>query len=285
MIKNCNICWWTDLGYPGEYVYGDDIYIDEWYMDERWLPIKGAEGYFWVSTHARIWNVTEERFVKRSPSKSGYIDIEIKLPNGRTFRKYLHIIVAEAFIPNPNNYPFVLHGDDNPSNCCVWNLRWGTPTHNMRDCIERGRFRFFTDEDREAAMQKRRKPLIAHNIRTGEEYEFISQNEAARELGLRQADISNVICGLRKHVSGWVFVDVGDEIPDINSIDTRRHAKLPHIRARNIDTGVVMYFKGLTAAATRLNMSVASVSNVLHEKQRFAKRWLFEYMDEEEYDG
>jgi hypothetical protein len=46
-----------------------------------------------------------------------------------------------------------------------------------------------------------------------------------------------------------------------------------------------MYFKGLTAAATRLNMSVASVSNVLHEKQRFAKGWLFEYMDEEEYDG
>ena len=284
MIKDLDNPWWLDLGYAGEYVYGDDVYVDEWYKDERWLPINGLGEYYWVSTHARIWNSARKWFVKGSIGKNGYIDVELHLSNKVTVRKNMHVLVAEAFLPNPNKYPFVLHEDDDPTNCCVWNLKWGTQLHNMRECIERGRFKFLTDEDREVAMQKRRKPLIAHNIRTGAERTFISQGEAARELGLRQSDISDVVCGSREHVSGWIFINIEAEMPDVSNIDIHRHVKLPYIKARNVDTGITMHFKGLTEAADRLNMSIANVSNALHGKQRFAKRWIFEYMDEEDYD-
>lgn len=50
--------------------------------------------------------------------------------------KFAHIVprlVAEAFIPNPNNYPNVLHNNDDRSNNTIGNLRWGTQKMNLAD--------------------------------------------------------------------------------------------------------------------------------------------------------
>lgn len=43
---------------------------------------------------------------------------------------FFHQVIAETFIPNPNNYPFVNHKDENPSNNCVENLEWCTKYYN-----------------------------------------------------------------------------------------------------------------------------------------------------------
>lgn len=286
MIKDLNNCWWMDLGYPGEYVYGDGIYIDEWYIDERWLPVNGLGEFYWVSTHGRVWSYLENRFIYGSPcNKCGHIDLSLRDYDGKRIHRFMHRLVAEAFIPNPHGYPDVLHGpDDDPGNNCVWNLRWGTQLDNTRDCIDRGRFKFFSDEDRELAMQKRRMSIVAYNVRSGERFEFISQCEAARKLNMSQSEISAVILGNRHRVGSWIFARCWDDIPDIESIDIHRHAKRPMIRATSIRTGVIMRFKGLTAAANQLGVNISSISNVLHGKQRVAKGWIFEYVDEEEYD-
>lgn len=47
-------------------------------------------------------------------------------------------LVAEAFIPNPTNLPFVLHKDDNPLNNQVRNLYWGTAAQNSSDSMCNG---------------------------------------------------------------------------------------------------------------------------------------------------
>lgn len=53
----------------------------------------------------------------------------------------IHRLVAEAYIPNPDNLPVVMHLDDNPSNNRVENLRWGTQKQNVYDAINKGRLR------------------------------------------------------------------------------------------------------------------------------------------------
>ena len=49
-------------------------------------------------------------------------------------------LVAEAYIPNPDNKPCVCHKDNNPLNNRVNNLYWGTYSENMQQCIRDGRF-------------------------------------------------------------------------------------------------------------------------------------------------
>jgi len=122
----------------------------------------------------------------------------------RSNRKYLHRAIAEAFIPNPDNLPYVRHLDDDPQNNSVSNLAWGTQKDNMGDCIRNGNFGYFTNEDREKAMQKRRTPVIAISFDGTESY-YISQNEAARQLKLHQSDVANVLSGKQKSAHGYRF--------------------------------------------------------------------------------
>lgn len=62
--------------------------------------------------------------------KDGYCIIGLRRPdmNKKTFR--VHRLVADAFIPNPNNYDQVNHKDENPSNNHFKNLEWCTSQYN-----------------------------------------------------------------------------------------------------------------------------------------------------------
>ena len=54
--------------------------------------------------------------------------------HGKT-AQYLHRLVALAFIPNPENKPFVLHGNDDTTNYLRENLKWGTGRENQKGRI------------------------------------------------------------------------------------------------------------------------------------------------------
>ena len=52
----------------------------------------------------------------------------------------IHRLVAENYIPNPNNYPCVLHIDNDPTNNHVSNLMWGTKKMNTQQMVSAGRW-------------------------------------------------------------------------------------------------------------------------------------------------
>lgn len=269
----------------GEYVFGDDVYIDDDYMDELWKQYRGFPEY-WVSTHGRVWSDYEQWFIYGSPNpESGYIDFSLKR-NGVRYHRTLHRMLGEMFIQNPNNLPLVRHLDDIPDHNWLENLYWGSTEDNMQDCIRNGNFRYLTDDDREKAMQKRRTPVVAIRFRDGTRTVYPSQQEASRKLGINQRDISDVVRRNNHGAKGYYFMNA-DEKFDKNRYEyAKKHfvPQRPFIVAINCETGEEILFHGLTEAANTLGMSIASVSNVLREKQRSAKGWYFKYAYPEEDD-
>lgn len=142
----------------------------------------------------------------RSYSNDAYghqvVDIYI---DGKRHHKYVAVLVAEAFIPNPNKLPIVRHRDGNPLNNHVSNLEWGTHADNMDDAKRHGTFHYFTPEEDEMSLRVLRTPVRAINVHTGEIQDFPSQADAARALGVHQPNIRHVLSGWYKQTGGYRF--------------------------------------------------------------------------------
>ena len=101
---------------------------------EYWKIIKGYENYM-ISSLGRIKiinyrNTGKERIMKPQLKKNGYLDIGLN-KNGIQKRFLIHRLVAEAFIPNPDNLPQVNHKDENKLNNAVENLEWCDAKYNV----------------------------------------------------------------------------------------------------------------------------------------------------------
>ena len=109
---------------------------------EIWGKIPNDKSSNEVSNFGRIrsYNKILGQFViRKSAYKNGYKAINIKLENtGKYFCFLLHRVVAILFIDNPNNYPCVLHIDNNKKNAHYKNLKWGTDKQNVQDAFRDG---------------------------------------------------------------------------------------------------------------------------------------------------
>lgn len=192
-------------GYPGGFVYGDDVYIDDYYMYERWKPIKGFENNYWVSDMGRVWSIKSQHFLRVKPmDKHGHLGVCLYL-NGVAHYRYIHRLVAEAFLQNPNRYPIVRHIYDQPDCNTADDIIWGTQQDNFFDSVRNGRAYIPSDADREKGFEKVRTPIRAVNLKTGEQFIFKGQGEAGRFLGIPQANIWKVLNNQRYSAGGYIF--------------------------------------------------------------------------------
>ena len=119
-------------------------------MKELWKDIKGYEGCYQVSNLGRIKSLDrmtnnqygeyfmKGRILKNSIIKDkGYCRVSLNNGNGK-ISKRVHRLVAEAFIPNPENKPEVNHKDGNKLNNCVSDLQWCTNKENIEHSIRTG---------------------------------------------------------------------------------------------------------------------------------------------------
>lgn len=199
--------WGTD-GYPGEFVYGNDIYVDEYYSDERWKPINWGpycDAGYWVSNKGRVWSNKSQKFLKlKRLDKHGHLGVCL-YDKGNDYYVYIHRLVAMAFKPNLNNYPIVRHIYDQPEYNECDDIEWGTMKDNAQDSIRNGHAKFPTEADREKGFEKVRRPILATNLETGESIKFRGQHEASRVLGIHQANIWKVLNGDRPRAQGYSF--------------------------------------------------------------------------------
>jgi hypothetical protein len=77
------------------------------------------------------------RLRKQSSTQGGYKIVSARVGN-KTPAIYVHRLVAEAYIPNPENKPEINHKDGDPSNNHFSNLEWVTHSENMRHAVDTG---------------------------------------------------------------------------------------------------------------------------------------------------
>lgn len=73
--------------------------------------------------------ISKERLMKQTIDKDGYMTVSL-CKNGKARHYRVHRLVAEAFLKNPNNFPFVNHKDENKANNNLDNLGWCSVLYN-----------------------------------------------------------------------------------------------------------------------------------------------------------
>lgn len=103
-------------------------------MKEIWKEIEGYNGLYKISNYGNIKSIarkgTKEHLMIQSKNHQGYLQVKLT-KNGISKTKKVHRLVAQAFIPNPNNLPQIDHIDDNKENNYASNLQWITNEDNM----------------------------------------------------------------------------------------------------------------------------------------------------------
>ena len=114
-------------------------------MIER-LPVKGYEGLYEVDREGNIYSLVQNNSRRKGKLKdyagsNGYRKVNLYDLDGKCKKKFIHRLVAEAFIPNPLNKPNVNHLDCDTANNRVENLEWCTQSENIRYCMKLGRYK------------------------------------------------------------------------------------------------------------------------------------------------
>lgn len=94
--------------------------------------IKGFSGYY-IDECGNVYSDKQHNEIRKLSTWEGHNSRYdyITLCNGTRNKKMIHRLVAETFIPNPNNYDVVHHKDGNTHNNCVDNLEWTTQQQNI----------------------------------------------------------------------------------------------------------------------------------------------------------
>lgn len=101
------------------------------------LIINGQETNYEIYDDGRCFNKKTQKFLKGSIKNTGYKMVLLTI-DGKKKDYSLHRLVAENFLPNPENKPYVNHIDGNKTNNCIENLEWITPRDNIKHVVDTG---------------------------------------------------------------------------------------------------------------------------------------------------
>lgn len=168
--------------------------------------IKDFNNYL-IGNNGEVYN-TKTQHSKRPTSNNsgkGYLYVDLYNLNKRK-RVYIHRLVAEYFIFNPNNKPYVNHKDGNSRNNNVDNLEWCTPLEN----VEHASKVINTMRQYKKANENRKKAVNMIDRFTGSRIAtFSSIREAERTMGISASNITACLKGRQKYTKDylWCYVE------------------------------------------------------------------------------
>lgn len=169
---------------------------------EIWKDITGYEGLYQISNLGDLRNIKFYRKIKPYKHK-GYLRVAL-CKNNHCIHFYVHRLVAQEFILNPENKPEVNHKDGNKLNNCVDNLEWITRKGNMEHARKTGLWRV-TENMKKALIIYHKKPVSQYTM-TGEFVRsFDSAKSASNYTNINSGNITLCSKGKRNSAGGYVW--------------------------------------------------------------------------------
>ena len=168
---------------------------------EEWKDIKGYEGLYQVSNEGRVRSLNYNhtgtiKNLKLIIESGGYIIVGL-VKNGKTTRKYVHRLVAESFIPNPNNYKCVNHKNEDKTLNTTENLEWCDHKYNDNYGTRNDRIRVFAKNRKDQSKQVYQYSLNGELIAI-----YPSTRECGRQ-GYQQCNVQRCCNGEHKQHKGY----------------------------------------------------------------------------------
>lgn len=214
---------------------------------EEWKDCLGYENLYQVnkkgdirSCHNGKWHI-----LSACISKGGYRHFlfykDGKRKNVRGCR-----LVAEAYIPNPDNLPFVNHKDENPANDCVENLEWCTCEYNNN---------YGTARQRSSINHSKNRPVCMFNVDGTFIREFYNINDAAKFVDGAHTCIlrccNNKVFCYKGYI--WRYKEDADSV--IDAVALYKNSKTTNRKIEVYLNGKVKVFNSMSEASRELKIS------------------------------
>lgn len=159
--------------------------------------IPNYEGLYAITSCGKVWSYRRNKFMILGHDKDGYPRISLR-KNGRVKTYFIHRLVAEAYLPNPNNLPYVNHRDEVKKHNWINNLEWCTAWYNInysrnKELALKMGTTYEEKNTNEKNTNRKNNCLPVKCIETGEVFE--SGADCARKMGLDASHISKVCRG------------------------------------------------------------------------------------------
>lgn len=172
-------------------------------MNEVWKDINGYEGLYKISSLGRVKSLNykrtgKERILKLDIDGKGYIQV-VLCKNGRGKMHRVHRLVAQAFIPNPDNLPCINHRDECKTNNIVDNLEFCSYKYNL---TYGSRIKRVSEKQINGKASKK---VFQYTLNGEFVAEYPSTMEVQRQLGYSQGNISLCCNGKLKTAYGYIW--------------------------------------------------------------------------------
>lgn len=212
------------------------------------IIVDGIKTNYSVSDNGEVRNDVTNKIMKLS-LQQGYLHVTLSINNkSRRFR--VHRLVALAFIPNPDNKPYVNHINNNRTHNYSENLEWVTPSENTQKAVETGQ------------LQPNRERKVSCYLLDGAFFsDFISLAEAAR---LTNSSVEKIVlCCQHKRVTHnelqWRYFE--EKVDKLQSVIVQNKKK--KVGQYDLEDNLLATYNSIAEAARCVNGTASAISRVI----------------------